>query len=434
MPEEEFHPLIGNTYMDWNGRPMAFTVSRAPEPEPEPVPEPLLACTEDGCDERRVRYDMIRYRSSWWCSEHVQRCRSCQRHQRVSEMVDVTEQATGITSQACTACAPECSNCHTRMHHREMVYTTSGYMHRAEAEACEECGEWGLRGADCVYCNTRVRGLHEYGKTQPSMWLGGPLPKNKKGVDKGYYLGFELEVSASKGHVKVLSEWAAEAMGSEYAIECKQDSSVRGFEIATQPMTPEFFERTDWEGMFKVLNSKFPLPNRKRTEPVEHGLHVHIGKVAFAGDDIAMAAFCYLIGQSNHLERIARRDPTNYCTKVTKPVSAAIRAVNYSTGRFQVQSTKAMRNGISAERSAINLLNSSTIEIRAFRSTRKPEDLRDAVRLVYVAAEYIRYLRFSAVGIPPRSLHWTEFTKWVASNHPLAFESIAGIKAKPVVR
>ena len=56
------------------------------------------------------------------------------------------------------------------------------------------------------------------------------------------------------------------------------------------------------------------------------------------------------------------------------------------------------------------------------------------MRLVYVAAEYIRHLRFVENHMPPKALHWTEFAKWVGARFPEAFESISGMRSKPPVR
>lgn len=405
--------------------------------EAERYAEEVIDCADPNCEVRAKRRTLRERIGQFYCLGHIDYCVYCSRSQPVSEMHNIVRPRHTTSGMFCNSCSHECAECGERVAEPDSRRTYSGTRLCNDcSEVCGGCSYYVQAGEDCGYCGSRIVGLNGYGKTHADIWLGGPLPKNKKGIERGYYLGFELEVSATKGNVRVLHDWARDALGYSEAIDCKEDSSVRGFEIATQPMTPQFFESVDWDGFFAVLNKNFPLTNRKRTEPEGHGLHVHIGRTAFANDDIAMAAFCYLIGQSSHLERIARRKPTNYCVKVVKPVSAAIRSVNNKTGKYRIQADKAARNGVYADRNAINLLNGHTIEIRAFRSTRKAQDLKDAVRLVYVAAEYIRYLRFENVGVPPKALHWTEFTKWVGVNHPEAFESIADMRKRklPVKR
>lgn len=391
----------------------------------------VIECADPTCEVRAARGSFRERSGAFYCHGHIDYCVYCSRSQPVSEMHNIIRPRYNEAALFCSSCSFECSDCEERTAEPDMRRTYDGARLCPDcSQSCDNCSSNVRAGGECGYCDSRIVGLSGYGKTHAERWLGGPLPKNKKGIERGYYLGIELEVSARAGNVKVLHDWAEKGLGYNDAIDCKEDSSVQGFEIATQPMTPEFFESVDWDEFFKVLNKNFPLKDRKRTEPEGHGLHVHIGRTAFAGDDIAMAAFCYLIGQSTHLERIARRKPTNYCVKVTKPVSAAIRSVRNSSGKYHIQADRAARSGVYADRNAINLLNGSTIEIRAFRSTRKPQDLKDAVRLVYVAAEYIRYLRFSNVGVPPKALHWNEFTKWVGANYPDAFESIADLRKR----
>jgi hypothetical protein len=256
------------------------------------------------------------------------------------------------------------------------------------------------------------------------MWLGGPLPKNDKGEHVGYYVGFELEISAdvSSGAMEVHA-WSDRHMTAG-ALDCKHDSSVAGFEIASQPMTPAYFESRNWESFFRMLENEYPTYDRR--EPYDHGLHVHIGRVAFRRDDVAIAMFCYLLAQDGqkHLTRIARRDPYHYCKRVDKPVSTAIvRSKPY--GR---QGRRLSASGVYPGRDAINLENRETIEIRSFRSTRNADELRDAVRVVYLAADYVMSLRASGF-VTPRALHWGAFAAWVKINHREAYKSIRGPKA-----
>jgi len=368
-------------------------------------------------------------------------CTSCARPCSVCatpvlrEEINTITRSWGSTQYLCDDCTYSCDECGDQMARGEM-YTIGGcYYCSACSRNCEYCEERIVSECENDGCTNRVRGLSSYGKTHANRWLGGPVRRSAVEKDKGYYLGFELEITANTGNVQPVYDWAETHLGYVDAVDCKEDSSVEGFEIATQPMTPAFFESVNWESFFDMLNEEFPMSSRSRgVEPVDHGLHVHIGRVAFDKDDIAMAAFCYLIGQGDHLVRVARREPTTYCKKVDKPVSSAIRSEYQRMGTHRMQANKPVTRGLYLGRDAINLGNSSTIEIRAFRSTRKADDLRDAMRLVYVAAEYIRSLRAGKGSVSPKALHWATFAAWVGVNHPDAFASIAGITDKKVVK
>lgn len=396
-----------------------------------------FVCPE--CDQENTLGNSLMVRGEAVCTNCALSCTGCARPILRDGAHEVTRMW-GSDMHLCDDCVTECYRCGDT-HALVETYLINDERYCSDcSHNCEHCDERYVDECESEDCSNRVRGLSAYGKTYANRWLGGPVSKAGTMYDRGYYLGFELEISANSGDVQPIYDWAQQNLGYSDAVDCKEDSSVDGFEIASQPMTPEFFESVKWESLFDLLNSEYPLRNRPSprgvdpTEPVDHGLHVHIGRAAFGKDDIATAAFCYLIGQGNHLVRIGRREPTTYCKKVDKPVSSAIKSANYSSGRHQKQASKPSVRNLYLGRDAINLSNNATIEIRAFRSTRKADDLRDAVRLVYVAAEYIRSLRMGNGSVSPRSLHWATFAAWVGVNHPEAFASIAGITDKKVVR
>lgn len=342
---------------------------------------------------------------------------------------------------------PACANCHETCAACSHQYITAEGVLREDYDGERICNDCSGR---CEHCNTRYninrydecpdyedhplpRGVTSYQHTTPTMWLGGPLKKKEDGkidtsIAGAYYIGFELEITAAYSESAMpIYDWAEANLGSREAIQCKEDGSVQGFEIVSMPMTPEFFESVNWESFMDLINANHPTGRRadnRHTEPNSHGLHVHIGRVAFERDDVAQAAFCYLLAQGDNLERIGRRSATNYCEKINNPVTQHMISMR-NNGKQTPQTDKAAYRG-SMQRGAINLYNSQTIEVRAFRSTRVADELRDAVRLTYVAAEYIRQLRATRSPVSPKALHWAEFAKWTATAYPEAFASIAG--------
>lgn len=323
----------------------------------------------------------------------------------------------------CVNCTFTCANCNSNAVGDQCHVSGIGSCCTNCARYCGNCGEYSLGRCNCL--NDQVRG---YGETVPTRWLGGPLKHDDAGNDIGYYVGFELEISArgdshtGRISTRPIREWAEANLKHGDIFDCKHDGSVNGFEIATQPMTPRYFERVDWEGFMDVLNSAYPIRNGD-DEPSGHGLHVHIGRVAFRKDPISQAAFAYLLGQGDNLERIARRAPFGYCPKVHKPVSASIAQSQPGT----MQGRRIRSSGIGYGRDAINLTNSKTIEIRAFKSTRSANELRDAVRVVYLAAEYVRYLRSGGWHETAKAVHWSQFCEWVGTHYPEAFVSVSGV-------
>lgn len=343
-----------------------------------------------------------------------------------------------LNRTGCSACTQTCVGCgHVHIAQYGMIYSINDEMHCSDcAERCDDCDTYFIDDDDegCPNWENHEmpRGVHGYQHTPASMWLGGPVPKREDGkIDTSqpgaYYVGIELEISASyEQSAMPIYDWAEEHLGHRDAIVCKEDSSVRGFEIVTQPMTPQLFESVNWESFMDLINTNHPLS--RDDEPTEHGLHVHIGRIAFDRDDVAQAAYSYLLSQGDHLERIGRRAAYHYCAKVRHPVSAHISTM----GRRKTtkQTRKVERRGIMAGRDAVNLQNDATIEVRAFRSTRNADYLRNAVRLTYIAAEYIRYLRVNKEAVSPKSLHWDRFAAWVGEHYPEAHASIAGVESE----
>lgn len=357
-----------------------------------------------------------------FCSDHRVRCMEC------------GDRFGHLDTGYCEGCGWMCEGCEV-IYGDHVDHFTEDW--DSEDHYCRSCYESRQEEDEDEDDAGHGPGIRNYGRTRASRWWGGPLPRDEEGKRLGFYLGFELEIYAERNATAV-HRWA-KANGLEGFFDCKYDGSVEGFEIATLPFTPEFFEGLVNDGrlasFFDMLNDSYPLDSYLGgEEPSTHGLHVHVGKIAFGGSKSAIASFSYLLGQDEgkHLERIARRGPTEYCGRVTKPVSAAVAHANNSG----VQGQRAYRAGHYPGRNAINLLNDATIEIRAFRSTRSPEELAAAVRMVYVGAEYIRYLRESVAlsGTDPKRLAWSEFCRWSAFAHPQAFASLANLDEVKAVR
>jgi hypothetical protein len=335
---------------------------------------------------------------------------------------------------ACTACATSCANCggihlitNMRVNPDNEQHYCQSCSRQCQGEDCDEM-IWGGSHRACTGCREDGPAGLIWRHTVPTMWLGGPTRK-----EGGYYLGFEDEISASGSfRLNRLRLWAEEHFGHKEGLDLKSDSTVSGFEIATMPMTPAYFEQVDWDSFFTVLNEEYPISGQ---EPDSHGLHVHIGRQAFrrpkwnkatkktvlVTDDGMIAAFTYLLAHhTEHLERISRRSAGSYREPVVNPVKAA--------AAMQEKDTKQKHRlrHTNVPRGAVNLTNKKTIEVRSFRAARTTAELKDAVRLVYCAAEYVRFLR-SKGAIKPGMLSWAQFSMWVGTVHPQAFASISGL-------
>lgn len=397
---------------------------------------------------RNAARNMHGYR---YCDDCIVNCATCGQHRTLDSRGGFLRVVNGAWS--CDSCTQMCRGCNIWYPSADLEPDpTSSRLYRYCSNCRSVCVDdtceqviYGPNGGYCAACVDDVgrQGLGRWRSTRPTMWLGGPVRK-----EGGFYIGFEDEISASGDfRIKPLRTWALAHLGHKQALDPKPDGSVNGFEIATQPMTPAFFESVDWESLMEVINTQYPLSSYDYEEPDGHGLHVHIGRQAFrrmktvhinpatgrrfkkpkkmmVTDAGMLAGFTYLLSKNHHeLTRIGRRDNEEWAERVVKPVSAALIHQNSEVRGKQWE--KIQQTGVYVPRGAVNLTNERTIEIRVFKSTRDADELRDAVRVVYLAAEYIRYLRgFGSIN--PKGLTWEGFATWVHSVKPEAYNSIAG--------
>jgi hypothetical protein len=356
-----------------------------------------------------------------FCSTCAEHCVECEGALRLDQRV-----TSGSTGAHCESCSDYCS-------HHDLRYVDV---------SCPECLETPRR--DRYSSNGNDGSVRGYGHTTPKRWLhhnGESFEKPRDPDDKQpYYLGVELEIGTQRYSARTLLEWARDNAYRGF-VDAKADSSVSGYEIATGTMTPQAFEALDWDGFFDVLRATHGDKHDQRAKDGEssrHGLHVHVSRSAFNGSDVALAAFAYMItlDGSKHLERVARRSPYSYCNRVESPVSGVLsdlyRASNggYSGTRITDKSRKFLRQGQRAYaggksfgRDAVNLGNEHTVEIRAFKSTRRAEDFRNSVRFVYMMVDYIRFLQSRKMLANRAALKYDAFLKWVEEFYPHAFEA-----------
>lgn len=307
------------------------------------------------------------------------------------------------------------------------------------------CGEPYCGSHDtCTYCNgdgyddaweedyeyNSDTGIYSYDFKPEPIWFGGP--------DAPYYLGFELEISASNFDTSPITAWCNRHADTAGMLYCKEDGSVNGFEIVSHPMTPEFFDSVDWAGFFAMLEHAYPMSGRD--EPAGHGLHVHVSRTAFPHKS-TLARWSYLLNRhSDHVCRVARRSFSNWAKFTDYPVKAVLpyersrRRTWYENGaaicdqgccfeRVRVEEvsdgrlTRQYQTTVHPDRyTAVNLTNDHTVEVRVFKSTRKPDEFVSSLHFVVATVEFARTMQ--PWHATCTSVAWERFSEYVAS-HPV---------------
>lgn len=323
--------------------------------------------------------------------------------------------------------------------------------YRAHFTVCdaEGCGDWycGETYAVCNYCDGNGyypeydddddgdyddyddgRGIYSYDFKPEPIWFGGRR--------QPYYLGFELEISAERYDTAPISAWCKNN-GHADMLYCKEDGSVEGFEIVSHPMTPEYFDSVNWDGFFNMLENNYPMHGRD--EPTGHGLHVHVSRTAFPHNS-TLARWSYLLNRhESHVNRVARRSYSNWARFTSYPVRMCLPyergndGTHYETGapicehgccfeRVLVRDTaRRIRHqfqtvGYPERYQAVNLTNENTVEVRVFKSTRKPDEFISSLHFVAATVEFVRNMQ--PWNATRESVAWERFTEYVQS-HPV---------------
>lgn len=299
---------------------------------------------------------------------------------------------------------------------------------------CESCDEYHEDEYESDEYESDSHGIYSYDYKPQPIWFGGE--------GAAYYLGFELEISASAYDTTPIYEWAR-ANGHSDMLYCKEDGSVNGFEIVSHPMTPEFFDSVNWPRFFGMLETHYPMNGR--SEPEGHGLHVHVSRTAFPRMS-TLARWSYMVNRyQEHTERVARRCNSSWSMFTPYPVSVCLPYEGNNSrpqGRWVTDRESPLPCGCCYPREwvadvltndrlrrqyqarvyparymAVNLTNGPTVEMRAFRSTRVPEEFVSSIHYVIATVDFVREMQLSHATVRD-ALAWETFRDYIAA-HPV---------------
>ena len=267
------------------------------------------------------------------CLEEMYYCETCGNYFEADDIVCIYDQYGDIVEFVCRDCA-------------EAYY-----------QQCPECGRWYTEAAfngreTCMNCTPDVilsyhahnpNGLEFHGCTDYSFING--------------YIGGELEVTGldNGAAVDIL-----EACGGYSFCHFEHDCSVEGAEIIFQPRTIEA-----WEAVKPAVNSMYDiLTEYGCTAEGGNGFHVHISRTAFGttNDEQAegIAKFMRLFSHDNHMR----------CCQIAGCSSGDAREWARDCGQYSKDEQKRIAERCAGDRYiAVNVTNSSTVEIRLGRST-----------------------------------------------------------------
>jgi hypothetical protein len=177
-----------------------------------------------------------------------------------------------------------------------------------------------------------------------------------------FFGGFELEIALSSYFGE-----AIDAVENETALHlfCKEDGSVPGFEIVSHPLSTEYLSQHR-QSLQRMLKKLVTLGARSH-DSSSCGLHVHFPR-KFMRDHKSIVRLVTLYdAHEEFFSEFARRSSTQWANFKQKDLLEK----GHSQDRYE----------------AVNLTNSSTIEIRIFKGTLKPLAVLATHQLVRATAE-----------------------------------------------
>lgn len=212
--------------------------------------------------------------------------------------------------------------------------------------------------------------------------------------DRNMFMGFELEVEdvecANDG-----TNIVRDALGN--LVYFKYDGSLNdGFEIVSHPMTLAYAHQLEWSWTKKLTNHGY-----RSWDTDTCGLHVHVDKRAFTGRK-HMYAFSLLLMRNRSLSYLVSGREGNHYAQFDKDL------------RLEIPKYLKNKPNHLERYSAVNVLNRSTIEVRMFKGSLKPERIMSALEYVHAAVDYSRNTKTGASS--GEYLTAPAFIQWIRSN------------------
>lgn len=288
-----------------------------------------------------------------WCDECVRRsatrCDCCGRY-FANYDCDLTEVQNG--DEVCDDCLDEyyteCECCHEYVPDSEMIEDDGDYI-------CHSCYRENHDGL-LPHEFHKVITCYHYHHNDCNKTFGSDIKR----------IGIENEIEGKDKSEKQLNEmasWLIETSKDEGGythLYCEHDSSLRnGFEIITNPHTPEELFKVPFKEMFaKLANEGYTSHNNGRC-----GLHIHFSNEWFGDDydeidDNVSKVIHFYSDNYDTMLKLSRRDS----------YSASQWADKYYVENFAA--SKLLKDGSRGHNTAVNLGNMSTIHTVEFRLAR----------------------------------------------------------------
>jgi hypothetical protein len=241
-------------------------------------------------------------------------------------------------------------------------------------------------------------------------------PRTRMDGRQELHMGFELEVEVLGGDRDeriegMLSRLRAHNLHrDDELMYFKEDGSIDyGFEIVTQPCTPQFYEQAfPWDVIERLRQQDCAAWNRRSC-----GLHIHMNRRSFASDKHLWKFLVFIYKNPDELTRFAGRSSSYakfsidsflgdgsyyYSDDTMRPASKFITHAKGFTQNYD-------------RYTAVNLQNVETIELRFFRPSLNTSTVRAALQFCDALQVYTEEL--TTQKALRGGLKFAEFDEWL---------------------
>lgn len=239
--------------------------------------------------------------------------------------------------------------------------------------------------------------------------VGGAVRGSERDPNGPKCFGIELEFEMGRGDADEFIEILREKWSPDFC-DVKQDGSLsHGLELATQPMTLDYFRNVCDLSVLDDLRAN----GARAWDTSTCGIHIHLERGTFSSKAHVWRFAKFIFGNRYQLRSLVGRDSSSY--------------VMWGSGQFSEVSKvlKGARGACTGHYSAVNLDNNATIEVRVFKSTLRPATLTRYVEFLSALVEYTRDLSIEQITLG--ALDINAFSAWVAmrsNDYPTLADSL----------
>jgi hypothetical protein len=332
-------------------------------PECAPTLPSCDECGELTHDYKRLVADGLHLKICKSCRPKYKECSSCGDYSKTFFKIRGKVSSTEVCKKCHSDEIRECPSClKFAVFQGEVCSSCKTYFYDSN---CSECKQRRDSFGNCRSCSTPTK-VYDYTFRPPITFNYTDLDEKRQ---EYLFFGIENEVTMESYTKKNNALKSIYKNFDPSLVHCKYDASIHGsgFEIVTQPMTLDFFQKLD---ISKLFRRSYRVDN-------SCGMHIHVGRNGFSGDLHMYKVINFIHSNTDFINQVAGRDYNEYNQQLLDKVSSTIKEAKFN------------RRGTS-RRLRVNLSNKQTVEFRMFAGCTNQREMKSRVEFIHALIIWTR--------------------------------------------